>query len=257
MKKNLYLLFFLPLWLACKPVDAPLFGVEPKLAYNDEALFSKKTYCTDAACNDPFQEELYLYNASGKLTRINYYSRTAIGKLENLNYTDLIYNASGQLTNKISYHKIYQGTGFEIGSESEFEYKNGVLHSEKMFSNFKYPDRRVATGEITYLFENGKKTSQSSYDMQNKLSYRIGYTYKNDVLTRETYYDPTGKEMRSFEHLFSGNLRQIGEYVASSKEQVALIERRYDDQGRLLTQQTKVSNPLLCAMVPGMIRYSY
>ena len=257
MKKNLYLLIVIPLWLACKPSDAPEFGIEPELAYNDEAMFSKKTSCTDAACNDPFNEEVYVYDPSGKLTQINYYSRIEIGKMDYFNYTDFIYNTSGQLTKKISYNKIPQGTGFEIANESEFEYKNGVLESEKMFSIFKNPERRVPTGQIVYEFKNGRKSGQTNYDMQNKVSYRIGYIYKNDVLTRETYYDPSGKEFRSFEHKFAGNLRQIGEYIPGTREQVALIEKGYDEKGRLITQMTKVSNPLLCAMAPGMIRYSY
>ena len=102
-----------------------------------------------------------------------------------------------------------------------------------------------------------KKLRQRWFDAQNYLLYRVEYGYKNNVLSLETWYDSMDKVNRTFEHKFAGNRRQIGEYLIKSKEQLALIEKTYDEKGRLSTQATKVSNPLLCSLAPGLIRYGY
>ncbi|WP_221394015.1 hypothetical protein [Dyadobacter sp. NIV53] len=259
MLKKLRFLLFAPLWLACQPGDpATEFSSEPDLiAYNDDAPLLKKTYCYDGNCTEISGEENYIYNAAGKLTKMELKSRTVSGKLELQSYTDHLYNNNGVLIRKIMYSKNSPASDWLPGNESEYEYINGVVSLEKTYLYVYNSGQKVLTGQIKYEFKNGKKLGQSWTDGQNNLLYRVEYAYKNDVLSLETWYDGKDKVNRIFEHKFAGNRRQIGEYLINTKEQLALIEKTYDEKGRLSTQITKVSNPLLCSLAPGLIRYSY
>ncbi len=256
MRKYVQYLFLTPLWLACQSNEPVPFGLDPAaMTYNDEASWSKVSFCSDARCDSPYSEEHYSYNAAGQLVRINYMSRLASGKLELASYIEQTYNSEGQLVNKVRYGKY--NTGWVRYDESEYEYTAGNLKTERTYFNQRNSDQKVLTGIITYDYKEGKKINQNWYDNLNKLYQRAGYEYKNNVLTRETRYGDKENIIRIFEHTFAGNRRQIGEYVPSLDQPIALIEKTYDDKGRLLTQETKVSNPLLCAMTPGMVRYSY
>lgn len=256
MRKNLYLLLCTALGLACQTNVPSEFGIEPAaMAYNDEASRVKISYCTSVTCDNLFSEEHYTYNANGKLTRIDYLGQTAPGKLELYSYMEHVYNGNGQLTRKIRYGKL--GTGWVPYDESEYEYANEVLKAERTYFNQRNPDNKVLTGSVTYEFKDGQKIGQKRYDALNKLNGQVVYEYKNNILTRETWYGEKENIIRVFEHLFAGNRRQIGEYLPNSKEQLSVVEKMYDAQGRLATQETKVSNPFLCSMAPGIIRYSY
>ena len=259
MLKKLRFLVLVPLWLACQSSDPSAgFSSEPDfIAYNDDAPLRKKTICFDENCNELSGEENYIYNAAGKLIKIEQLSRMVSGKLEVQAYTDHLYNVDGQLTGKIMYHRNSSGSAWTPGSESQYEYTNGVLSLEKTYMYLYSSLEKVLTAQISYEFKDGKKTGQRWSDGQNKLLYRVEYAYKKDVLSLETWYGSDDKVNRTFEHKFAGNRRQIGEYLINSREELALIEKTYDEKGRLSTQKTKVNNPLLCALAPGLIRYGY
>lgn len=259
MLKKLRLFLLAPLWLACQSSDPDSeFSFEPDLvAYIDDAPLLKKTYCFDGNCTELSGEENYIYNAAGNLTKIEYSGRMASGKIEPQSYSEHLYNTNGELTSKIMYHKNGTASDWVPGNASEYEYTNGVLSLEKTYSYLYSSFQKTLTGQIKYEFKDGKKLGQRWFDKDNKLIYRVEYAYKNNVLSLETWYGSEEKINRTFEHKFAGNRRQIGEYLSSSKEQLAMIEKTYDEKGRLSTQVTKVSNPLLCSLAPGLIRYSY
>jgi hypothetical protein len=258
MRTILRLLLLGPLWLACQSGDPTNFGIEPDyVAYDDEAPILKKAFCSDAKCKDPSYEERYTYTAEGRLSKVESFGRTTSGSMEMLSYTDYFFDANGRMTRKIQYGRHGLSTGWVANSESEFEYQNGVLKVEKTYFNRFQPEGKVFTGAIEYEYENGKKIGQKWADDHNKFIRRVEYGYKNDVVNLETWYDEKNNVIRIFEHKFSGNRRQINEYLPNSTELLAMIEKTYDKKGRLATQETKVNNPLLCAMAPGLIKYSY
>ena len=258
MKKTLRLLLLAPLWLACQSDDPTNFGPEPNyITYNDDALLLKKTFCNDAKCNNPSYEERYIYKEEGKLAKLEIYGRTASGNLELQSYTDHFFDNKGLMTGKIQYAKHGLIPGWVTYSESEYEYKDGVLQVEKTYFNQHQPDKKVFTGAVEYEYKDGKKLGQKWTDDHNKFSRSVRYGYQNKVLNLETWYDEKGNVIRIFEHKFSGNRRQISEYLPNSTELLAMIEKTYDTKGRLATQETKVNNPLLCSMAPGLIKYSY
>ena len=259
MLRKLRLFLLAPLWLACQSSDpATEFHSEPDfVAYNDDAPLLKKTYCFDGNCTELSGEENYIYNAGGKLIKMEQSSRTVSGKLEMQSYTDYLYNNNGKLISKIMYHKNGSTSSWIPGNASEYEYTNDVLSLEKTYSYLYSSFQKTLTGQIKYEFKDGKKIGQRWSDGQNNLLYRVEYGYKNDVLNLETWYDAQDKVNRTFEHKFAGNRRQIGEYLINSREELALIEKTYDEKGRLSTQVTKVNNPLMCSLAPGLIRYSY
>ena len=259
MLRKLRLFLLAPLWLACQSSDpSSEFTSEPDLAaYNDDAQLLKKTYCFDENCTELSGEENYIYNTAGKLSKIEYSARIVSGKLEVQSYTDHFYNNNGELIRKIQYNKNGSTPDWPAGNESEYEYTNDVLSLEKTYLYVYNSSQKVLTGQVKFEFKDGKKLGQRWYDAQNNLLYRVEYGYKNNVLSLETWYDSMDKVNRTFEHKFAGNRRQIGEYLIASKEQLALIEKTYDEKGRLSTQVTKVSNPLLCSLAPGLIRYNY
>lgn len=244
-------------WLACQN-DASEFGVEPGgNTYNDDASPARKLVCGFENCDNPSTIEQYSYNKDGKLSRIDYLYRTASGKLETLSYTEQIFNKHGNLVGKIRYGKYGTSSQWMAQDETEYEYENGALKAERNYYNQRNPDKRVLTGSVEYTFNNGKKTGQRWLDPAGLVNYRVEYEYKNDVLTRETWYSREDKVMRFFTHSFAGNRRQISERMPNHNELIALIEKTYDKKGRLSTEETKVNNPLLCAMVAGTIRYEY
>lgn len=258
MRKLLRLLLFAPLWIGCQSSDPAEFGIEPDhVAYNDDAALSKRAFCDDGKCNDPSYEERYTYTAQGALSKVEVFHKNASGKLEMQNYTVYLTDSNGRMVRKIEYGKHGTLAGWVTYSESEFEYKDGQLSSEIQYFNRHDPDQKVFTGIIEYAYENGKKVSQKWMDDKKQLYRRVAYKYRNNVVNVETWYDGRGEAIRIFEHKFSGNRRQISEYMPNSKEVLALVEKTYDEQGRLITQQTKVFNMLLCAMTPGLIKYSY
>ncbi|WAC12995.1 hypothetical protein [Dyadobacter pollutisoli] len=258
MKKIIRLLLLAPFWLACQSSDPAVFGVEPDyVAYNDEAPLLKKSFCGDAKCKNPNSEERYTYGADGKLSKVEIFARTTSAVMELQSYTDYIFDANGLMTGKVQYSKHGLLPGWVAYNESEFEYQGGLLIREKTYFNQHQPEQKVFTGAVEYQYQNGKKTGQKWTDDHNEFIRRVQYGYKNDVVNRETWYDQKDNVIRIFEHKFSGNRRQIGEYLLNSTELLAMIEKTYDEKGRLATQETKVNNPLLCAMAPGLIRYSY
>jgi hypothetical protein len=258
MLKNLRFLLLAPLWLACQSGDSTKFGVEPDfVAYNDDAPLRKKSYCNSPSCDVINVEEIYSYDPDGKLRRIDSKYRTASGNFELQWYQEHTYNAAGELTGKIRFGKHGVIPGWVSYEEVQYEYENGLLKVEKNYFNQHPSETKVLTGIITYEYSDGKVTGKTWLDATNKLQYRVSNEYKKGVLSKETYFDFENKPNRTFEHKFAGNRRQIGEYLINSKEQLALIEKNYDAKGRLSTQETKVNNPLLCSLPPGLIKYSY
>ncbi|GAB3336207.1 hypothetical protein GCM10027299_45990 [Larkinella ripae] len=245
------------LWLACQN-EASEFGIEPGgNTYNDEASPVRKLLCGTANCLDPNSVEHYQYNKDGKLTRIDYQYRTSSGKLETFSYVEQIYNKHGNRVGKIRYGKYGTSSDWVAQEESEYAYENGFLKVERNYYNQRNPDQRVLTGSVEYDFKDGLKRGQQWFDANHHLSYRVAYEYKNEVLTRETWYSNDDKVMRYLTHSFAGSRRQISERMPNHDELIALVEKTYDKKGRLLTEETKVNNPLLCVMVPGMVRYDY
>lgn len=258
MRRILRLLLLGPLWFACQSGDQSNFGIEPDyVAYNDEAPMLRKAFCSDANCKDPSYEERYTYNGDGKLSKAEIFHKTASGTMEMQSYTNYFFDANGLMTGKIQYGKHGVLPGWVAYNESEFEYQDGLLKVEKTYFNRYQPDEKVFNGAVEHEYEDGKKTGQKWTDDQNKFIRRVRYGYKNDVVNLETWYDEKNNVVRIFEHKFSGNRRRIGEYLPNSTELLAMIEKTYDEKGRLATQETKVNNPLLCAMTPGLIKYSY
>ena len=258
MRRILRLLLLGPLWLACQSGDPSNFGIEPDyVAYDDDAPLLKKAFCSDASCKDPSYEERYTYTADGKLSKAESFGRTTSGSMEMLSYTNYFFDANGRMMRKIQYGRHGLSTGWVANSESEFEYQDGVLKAEKTYFNLFQTDEKVFTGAIEYEYEDGKKTGQKWTDDRNRFIRRVSYGYKNGVVNLETWYDDKSNVIRIFEHKFSANRRRISEYLPNSRELLAMIEKTYDEKGRLLTQETKVNNPLLCAMTPGLIKFSY
>ncbi|MGV3557086.1 hypothetical protein [Larkinella arboricola] len=257
MKNRLLLLFSALVWFACQN-ESSEFGIEPGgNTYNDDASPLRKVFCFSGNCENPTNTEQYTYNKDGKLIRIDYLGLVAGGKLELQSYVEQVYNKHGNLVGKIRYGRYGNGAGWTAYNESEYDYENGVLKAERNYFNQRDPEQRVLTGTVEYEFKNGKKIEERVYDTNRQLSYRVVYEYKGDVLIRETWYSSTDKMSRYFAHSFAGNRRQISERMPRNEEQVALIEKTYDKKGRLSTEETKVINPLLCAMVAGVVRYEY
>lgn len=257
MKNRLLILLSAALWLACQSKDSSEFGIEPGgNTYNDEAAPTKKMMCSGTNCENPNSIEQYTYNKNGKLVRIDYLSRGTSGKMELFSYVEQIYNKHDNLVGKIRYGK-YGNEGWTAYEESEYEYADGALKTERIYFNQRNPSQRVLTGLVQYEFKDGKKIGQRWFDAKEQLSYRVAYDYKDNVLTRETWYSNTDKITRLFTHSFAGKRRQISEHMPNSNEQIALIEKVYDNKGRLFSEETKVNNPLLCSMVAGIIQYAY
>ncbi|KAA9347912.1 hypothetical protein [Larkinella humicola] len=258
MKNRLLLLLSASLWLACQPGDSSEFGIEPGgNTYNDEASPTQKLFCNGTNCDNPNNLETYSYNSAGKLIRIDYIGRVPSGKTETYSYHEYRYNPNGQLAGKTRFGKYGTGSEWVAYDESEYEYADGVLKTERNYFNQRNPEQRVLTGLVEYIYQGGKITEQKWFDANKKLYRRVVNEYKDNVLTRESWYSDTDKVTRLFTHTFAGNRRQISEHLPNSSDQIALIEKTYDKQGRLLTEETKVNNPLLCAMVAGIIRYTY
>ncbi|MCF0075648.1 hypothetical protein LZD49_34570 [Dyadobacter sp. CY261] len=257
MRKILRLMLLGPLWLGCQSSEPSDFGIEPDfVAYEDEAPMLKKAFCDDAECKDPSYEERYTYTAEGKLSKVESFSRTATGIMEMQSYTDYFFEGNGLMTRKVQYGRHGALPGWVAYYESEFEYQDGLLKLEKTYFN-RQLEEKVFTGAVEYEYEDGKKVGQKWMDDHDKFYRRVKYGYKNDVVNLETWYDEKDNVIRIFEHKFSGNRRRIGEYLLNSTELLAMIEKTYDTKGRLATQETKVHNPILCSMTPGLIKYTY
>jgi hypothetical protein len=258
MRNRLLLLILAFLWLACQPGDSSEFGIEPGgNAYNDETSPTQKLYCNGTNCDNPNNIEKYTYNPAGKLTRVDYVSRVASGQMEVYSYFEYRYNSNGQLVLKTRFGKYGSGSNWVAYDETEYEYADRVLKTERNYFNQRNPEQRVLTGLVEYTYKDGKKIEQKWFDANQKLSRRVVYDYQENVLTRETWYLDSNKAFRLFTHSFAGNRRQISEHLPNSNDQIALIEKTYDKQGRILTEETKVNNPMLCVMIAGIIRYTY
>ncbi|GAB4039117.1 hypothetical protein [Spirosoma jeollabukense] len=258
MKTQLLLLFIALGGIACQPNDASTFGIDPQLGtYTDEAPMTKKLICGSINCENPSSEEVYTYNAAGQVARMEQFSRAISGQMERFGYTDYLYAPNGQLSSKITYGKYGNTATWVPYNESTYVYTNGVLSQEQTYFNQHSPEQRVLTATIDYTFQDGKKTEQKWFDAQHILNHRVVYEYRNNTLVRETWSGANDVVFRRFEHRFADNRRQISEYLPNSTEQISLVEKTYDAQGRLASEETKVNNPLLCSMMAGVIRYVY
>lgn len=252
------LLFFLIICSACHSNKPDSFGIEPQLStYSDESPMAQKLFCHSINCENPFSQEIYTYQPDGRLSRIDQYVQTGTGKLDVVSYTDYLYTSVGQLRGTIRYSKYGSNANWLANEETEYIYTKGVLNQQRIYYNQYSPEQRVLTGQIEYEFENGQKKSQKWYDVRHILSHRVVYSYKNNTLVNEIWYNATDSVIRRFEHRFAGHRRQISEYLPNSTDQISVVEKIYDVQGRLSSEETKVINPLLCAMQAGLIRYVY
>lgn len=258
MKNSLRLLLLTLLWVACQSNDPLTFGVEPQLStYSDEAPVAQKLFCASLNCENPYLKEVYTYNPEGRLSRIDQFNRVTSGNVEMTSYTDYRYTPDGQLSGKIRYGKHRDISGWVAYDESEYSYTNGVLTLERTYFIQHSPEQRVLTGQIESIFQDGRKIEQKWYDAWHTLSRRVVNTYKNNTLIRETWYGAMDNVVRRFDHRFADNRRQISEYMPNSTEQISMVEKIYDAQRRLSSEETKVINPLLCTMQAGIIRYVY
>lgn len=258
MKKFFRLILLTPLWLACNSNDSSEFGIEPALvSYDDDAPALRKSYCADANCTEIMNEDRFSYNAQGNITLIENAGRNPSGGTTVYQYSEYAYDPSGLLKTKTEYIKDSKQENWIVFNITEYDHEAGLIKSEKLYNYQTYAGQKTLLRSIVHEYAAEKKSGQRYYDAQGKLSYRVEYGYKNGVLNFETWYDASDKANRTFEHKFAGNSRQIGEYLIGSRELLAMIEKTYDDQGRLLTQETKVNNPLLCALPPGKILFSY
>ena len=258
MKNRLLLLFVALGGMACQPNESSTFGIDPQLGtYTDEAPMTKKLICGSINCENPSSEEVYTYNSAGQLTRMEQFGRATSGTMELFGYTAYLYTPNGQLSSKISYGKYGNTTTWVPYNESAYVYSNGVLSQEQTYFNQHNPEQRVLTGIIDYTYQGGNKTEQTWFDAQHVLSRRVVNEYRNNTLIRETWYGANDVVFRRFEHRFADNRRQISEYLPNSTDQISLVEKTYDTQGRLASEETKVNNPLLCSMMAGVIRYVY
>lgn len=257
MLKPLRILLFALFWFSCQPNVDTEFGSEPLVQYNDEAPLTKKSYCPDAKCDSPMAEEISEYDVAGKRTKMEHYSRNASGKLELNAITEFRYNAKGLLSGKVYYGRDRSADPWTAYDESEYFYENDILATEKTYFNRSDPQSKFLTGSCTYQYENGKKVMQIWFDAKNKQIRKLKIEYKNGVATAEKYYDEKDAVIRIFEHRFAGNRRRVTELLPNSTEVLAVIEKSYDAKGRLASEETKVQNLLLCAMTPGIVRYSY
>lgn len=256
--RHYFLLLFLLLWTACQSNEPVPFGTEPQLSvYADEATPTQKLFCNSVNCENPYSQEVYTYYPDRRLNRVDQFVQTATGKLDKVSYTDYLYTPTGQLSGKVRYGQSSVVTQWAAYDESEYVYTNGVLSQERTYVNQYSPKQRILTGQIEYEFTNGQKTGQRWYDAQHTLTYRVVNAYKNNILVSETWYNATDTVIRRFEHRFSENRRQIGEYVPRSNEPISVVEKTYDAQGRLSGEETQVINPALCTMQAGVIRYVY
>lgn len=258
MKRNLLLLLFASIWFGCDSKNESAFVIEPALAsYIDDAPATKKSYCADSDCKRLSSEEKFTYDGHGKLTRIDNFVLTADGTMVPHQYSEYLYTSSGLLASKTDYAKNADQKDWHRYNQTEFEYDAGLLKVERQYSFLYSSATKTLTRSTLNEFKDGKKSGQRWLDAAGNLIYRVEYRYKNGVLNHETWYDAADKVNRTFEHKFSGNRRQISEYLTGSRELLAMIEKSYDEQGRLLTQETKVNNPLLCALPPGKIQFTY
>lgn len=258
MKSQLLLLILPVFWTACQSTDSSTFGVDPQLStYSDEAPRKQKLFCNSVNCEQPYNQEVYTYDPAGRLIRVDQFGRTASGNVEMNAYTSYQYASNGQLSSKIRYGSHRDIAGWIPYDESEYVYTAGALTQERTYFNQRNPDQRVFTGNIEYEFKDGKKVGQTWFDAQHARRYRVVYAYTNNTLTGETWVGATGNVIRRFAHQFGGNSRQISEYMPNSIEQISLVEKIYDAQGRISSEETKVINPILCSMQAGVIRYVY
>ncbi|GAB4020464.1 hypothetical protein [Spirosoma koreense] len=258
MKNPLRLLLLSLCWTACQSSDPAVFGVDPQLSqYTDEAPMTRKLFCNSVNCENPLNQEVYAYDQTGKLTRMEQWGRMASGALERYAYTDYHYDPSGLLIGKTGYGLYGSDNRWVATAESEYSYAQGVLTEERTYYHQHNPEQRVLTGLVTYDIQDGLKVGQRWYDDQQKLSRRVVNEYRNKVLIRETWLDASDTPFRRFDHQFAGNRRQVVEHLPGSTEQISMVEKTYDSQGRLSSEETKVINPLLCAMQAGIIRYLY
>ena len=258
MKKLFFLLTLTLGGIACQSTDSSTFGVDPQQnRYLDEAPLTQKLYCNSPNCENPYAQEVYTYTPAGQLIRMDQFSRNAAAQLEKVSYTDYRYSPAGQLSGAVRYSKHGTIPGWVAYEESEYAYTNGVLVREQTYFNQHNPDQRVLTGSIDYRFSNGNRVEQTWYDAQQTLSRRVVNEYKNNTLIRQIWYGPKNDIMRRFEHQFTDNRRQISEYLPSSTELISQVEKTYDAQGRVSSEETKVINLLLCSMQAGVIRYVY
>lgn len=257
--KNWFLFVVLALgWSACQSTNPTPFGVDPPVnGYIDEAPMIQKLFCHSPNCENPYNQEVYTYNPVGQRIRMEQFSRNAAAQLETVAYTEYRYSPTGQLSGKVRYTKHGTIPGWVAYEESDYSYTEGVLTQERTYFHQHNPDQRVLTGQTDYRFTNGNQLEHTWYDAQHTLIRRVVNTYKNNILSGETWYGPTDKVLRRFEHQFGDNRRQISEYLPSSTELISRVEKTYDAQGRIASEETTVSNPLLCTMPAGMIRYVY
>ena len=258
MKNKLRLLLLALAGVACQSNESTIFGVEPQLnTYSDEAPASQKLFCNSVNCENPGNQEIYTYSPAGQLIRMEQYARMASAKLEKVSYTDYQYSPTGQLSSKIHYSRYGNDTRWVAYDESEYIYSDGVLSQERTYYNQHNPEQRLLTGQIEYTYQDGKKVAQAWFDANHILTRRVVNEYSHTTLIRETWYGANSTELRRFEHRFAGNRRQISEFMPNTNEPLSLVEKAYDSQGRLTSEETKVNNPLLCSMQAGVIRYIY
>jgi len=167
--------------------------------------------------------DLYEYNSSGQLIRINNYNANLNSSTGFINLKNTLYNYS---TNG---EKIKETIEYPLGGISEYsnlEYQNGLLSKIKKYSGIKL-----------------ESYTEFQYD-------------KSDKLIKETLYSSDDQRISYTIHSYTGSQQTKSDLYTSTNDHYRSINRTFDENNNILVLESKELS-LYSSMMSFVFRYKY
>ena len=167
--------------------------------------------------------DLYEYNSSGQLIRINNYNANLNSSTGFINLKNTLYNYS---TNG---EKIKETIEYPLGGISEYsnlEYQNGLLSKIKKYSGIKL-----------------ESYTEFQYD-------------KSDKLIKETLYSSDDQRISYTIHSYTGSQQTKSDLYTSTNYHYRSINRTFDENNNILVLESKELS-LYSSMMSHVLRYKY
>jgi hypothetical protein len=198
--------------------------------------------------------EEYEYDNDGRISKVSspmYNNGTVVGTIK---YDLYEYNSSGQLIKINNYNaNLNSPTGFINLKNKSFDYSSD---GKKIKETIEYPLGGIS--EYSYFeYKNGLLSKTNKYS-GNKLESYTEYEYdKSDRVIKELFYAHDGQCLTYTIHTYTGSLQTKSDFYAfSSNSHYRSVNRIFDKNNNIIALESKELS-LYSSLMSHVLRYKY
>ena len=194
----------------------------------------------------------YQYNIENKPEKIFYFQEDNSGtyyKYELFEYKDDMLNV------KRTYHYVSDSEGWRMHDSTVYSYQDEKLISEKIFFNLTISNDTVT---YEYIYENSTNVEKRKYNNQI-FEWLTKYDYLGDLCIKESVFsDISGNNRIEYiVHTYDDGILVKSEKFLNNNIKIQTITYTYDDEGKLIIEQSEQTDYTVTIQLDYVIKYEY